>query len=113
MHVCGIGSVYRFPLRAENGFSFGGKRRIHQLLKNMKEGNKMKKAIALILALLMIAALAGCGAKTQEPAPTETPKATEAPAPTATEAPVQHYPVTISTYNYAKEPVEVTFNECP
>ena len=24
-----------------------------------------------------------------------------------------HYPVTITTYNYAKEPVEVTFNECP
>ena len=47
----------------------------------------------------------------EQPAPTEAPKAEE---PAAPEAPAEeHYPVTISTYNYAKEPVEVTFDKCP
>ena len=83
----------------------------------------MKKALALILALVMLTAVfAGCGSKTAEPAATEAPKATQAPAateaPKATEAPAlepeaDHYPVTITTYNYAKEEVEVTFDKCP
>lgn len=47
----------------------------------------------------------------EQPAPTEAPKAEE---PAEPEAPAEeHYPVTISTYNYAKEPVEVTFEKCP
>ena len=100
----------------------------------------MKKTLALILALLMLAALMGCAQQT--PAPTQAPAtqapatqapATQAPATQApaTQAPAtaqptpeptseptpepvpDHYPVTISTYNYAKEPIEVTFEKCP
>ena len=86
----------------------------------------MKKTLALILAAVMLLALtAGCGSSKQEepaateapaPAATEAPKTTEAPipvAPTDPEPASEHYPVTISTYNYAKEPVEVTFTKCP
>ena len=62
----------------------------------------MKKALALILAVLMVAAVfSGCASKPQD---TQTPSAPAA---------ADHYPVTISTYNYAKEPVEVTFDKCP
>ena len=94
----------------------------------------MKKALALLLAFLMLAALMGCG-QTQEPAPTQAPAATAAPATAApataapaTQAPATqtpaaaestaepaptYAPVTISTYNYAKEPIEVTFEKRP
>ena len=61
----------------------------------------MKKAIALILVSLMFAACAvGCGGSS-------------APKNPAAEPDDVHYPVTISTYNYEKEPVEVTFNKRP
>ena len=48
----------------------------------------MKKAIALLLALVMVLSLAACGAKTEAPAATEAPKA-ETPAATPTEAPAE------------------------
>ena len=82
----------------------------------------MRRSLAVLLALVLLASLfAGCGSsQSSQPAATEAPKATDAPKPTAapaaTAAPepeADHYPVTISTYNYAKEPVEVTFNQCP
>ena len=89
----------------------------------------MKKVIALILALLMLAALMGCARQSATPTPAPatqapatqapataapTPEPTQEPTPEPTPEPVpDHYPVTISTYNYAKEPVEVTFDECP
>ena len=46
----------------------------------------------------------------EKPAATDEPKEEAAPAEEQVEA---HYPVTISTYNYAKEEVEVTFEKCP
>jgi len=50
-------------------------------------GIKMKKGLALLLAIMLVASLAvGCAPKAVEPAATEAP-ATEAPA--ATEAPVE------------------------
>lgn len=79
-----------------------------------------KKLIALVLCLaLCLAVFAGC--TTNTPAPTEpaAEPSTEAPTEEATEAPTEeatepsHYPVTIETYNYAKEPVSVTFESCP
>ena len=60
----------------------------------------MKKTFALILAVLMLTACCtACsnGKKDDNPTP---------PADA-------HYPVTITTYNYAKEEVQVTFNKCP
>lgn len=83
----------------------------------------MKKTFALIIAVLMLcASFAACNKKPDETTPTEAPnttdaaKTTEVPTEVPTEAPTAapaHYPVTISTYNYAKEPVEVTFEKCP
>ena len=78
----------------------------------------MKKAISLILsAVLLLALLAGCGSGAQKQAASATDVPTEAPQQTAqptaeTPAPA-HYPVTISTYNYAKEEVKVPFDKCP
>ncbi len=84
----------------------------------------MKKTLSLILAVLLLAALfAGCNQPTPAPtaaptaapatpAPTAAPTAEPAPEPTA-EPISSHYPVTISTYNYAKEPIEVTFDKRP
>ena len=48
----------------------------------------MKKAIALLLALVMVLSLAACGAKTEAPAATEAPKAETPTAPPA-EAPAE------------------------
>ncbi len=83
---------------------------------------KMKKTLALILtAVMSVSLLAGCGAGNAAPAAeapeaeapaAEAPAADEAEAP-AVEAEAEHYPVTISTYNYDKEPIEVTFDKCP
>ena len=82
----------------------------------------MKKTFALILAVLMLAVcFAACNKPAQETKPTDAP-ATNAPATNApaTEAPTaeptaepSHYPVTITTYNYAKEEITVTFDKCP
>lgn len=70
----------------------------------------MKKTIALILSVLMLlAAFTACGKKSGTT--TDAPK-TDEPIAAPTEAP-KHYPVTITTYNHAKEPVEVTFEKCP
>lgn len=77
------------------------------------------KILALILAaVMMLSLLAGCAGSNT---PTTTP-ATDAPETSAevsteavTAAPTEadHYPVTITTYNYAKEEVPVTFDSCP
>lgn len=82
-----------------------------------------RKILALLLAAaMMLSLLAGCAsdapaattpttaaAPSVDAAPTEAP--TEAPAETPTEG--SHYPVTITTYNYDKEEVQVTFDSCP
>ena len=79
-----------------------------------------KRILSLTLALVLVLALAACGAQSSTAttaAPETTEAATEAAAEAATEAPaeVKHtvYPLTIQTYNYAKEPVEYTFEKAP
>ena len=57
----------------------------------------MKKTLALILAVLMFAVVFAGWQKTAF----------------ADNGAPDHYPVTITTYNYAKEEVEVTFDKCP
>jgi iron complex transport system substrate-binding protein len=87
----------------------------------------MKKLLAMILALAMLLALAtGCGsgtatdaaesADTQESEAvqeSETAQESEAVPESEPAEDTDHYPVTISTYNYEKEPVEVTFTQAP
>lgn len=78
------------------------------------------KFLALVLAAVMLfSLLAGCsGGSASTEAATDAPTTqapTEVPTEAATEVPTEasHYPVTITTYNYAKEPVQVTFDSCP
>ncbi len=79
----------------------------------------MKKALTLILAAALTASLfAGCGSSSSESAAssaaeTASSAVSSAASQAETEPVSDHYPVTISTYNYAKEPVEVTFDKCP
>ena len=90
---------------------------------NRKARSKMnnRKIISVIVSVLLIMSLlAGCsGSATAGTAPsTEAPStaaSTEPATEAVTEAPTQpsHYPVTITTYNYDKEEVQVTFNDCP
>ena len=63
----------------------------------------MKKRIfALFLVLCMAFTLVSCGKKEEAPTPSKTDQPTD-----------DHYPVSITTYNYAKEEVQVTFDKCP
>ena len=48
----------------------------------MKGTEKMKKTLAIILALIMVFSTVGCAAKTEAPAPTEAVAVVEEPAPT-------------------------------
>ena len=69
---------------------------------------KLKTIIALVLALVMVFALAACGTNNTTPAGNNT-----ANTNTENTTPASHYPVTINTYNYAKEPVTMTFEKAP
>ncbi len=80
---------------------------------------KQRKILSLCLAFAMLLSLlAGCSSGSTAET-TNAPTTDAASAETTTEAADQtsaeagHYPVTITTYNYAKEPVEVTFDSCP
>lgn len=86
----------------------------------------MKKLSTLLMAFVLLFSLAGCGAddsaKETPTTPTDTTKEADtdkAPDETADGAETDegdveaHYPVTITTYNYAKEPVEITFEKAP
>lgn len=69
-------------------------------------------AVAALTAAFM---LAGCGPKSEAPQQEQPAPATEQPASeeTVSEEGKSHYPVTITTYNYGKEPVELTFEKAP
>lgn len=79
-----------------------------------------RKILALLLSAAMILGLlAGCAGDTSTTPSTTAAATTEAPAVTSAETVAEqateasHYPVTITTYNYNKEAVEVTFDSCP
>ena len=83
-----------------------------------KEVNmKLRKTIALLLALLLVFGLAACGSTTPaNNTPANNTPANDTPANNSSnEAPAEksHYPVTINTYNYAKEQIQVTFEKKP
>ena len=93
----------------------------------------MKKAISLLLALALCVSLMACGANnnannansggantppagdntgSQQPADAVQPEKEEQPA-SSEEGTRTVYPLTITTYNYAKEQVEYTFEKAP
>ena len=67
---------------------------------------KLKKVIILLLSLLMVIGLTACASTSKNDVNKENGLETS-------EGNDSHYPVTIKTYNYAKEPVEITFNKVP
>lgn len=67
----------------------------------------MKKIISMILVSFMLFGTSGCGNKNGATTPNTENKAEASNKQSA------HYPVTIKTYNYAKQPVEVTFKKAP
>lgn len=85
----------------------------------------MKKALSLLLALALCMSLIACGANnsgnTNANDPTPAQNNTESQQPADTTEPVQddtapeesHYPVTITNYNYAGDPVEYTYEKAP
>lgn len=76
----------------------------------------MKKANVLSLllaAVLLLSTLTACGAPAA-PATTAAPTQTPESVPETTKAPADsHYPVTITNYNYAGEPVQYTYEKAP
>lgn len=64
--------------------------------KKEERKRNMKKTLALLLSVLMFVAVFTGWQKTA-----------------SADNDAEHYPVTITTYNYAKEEVEVTFDKCP
>lgn len=69
----------------------------------------MKKFLSITLAVSMMFGLTACGKKNEE-VKEEVKEVVESVDEIVKS---DHYPVTISTYNYAKEPVEVSFEKVP
>lgn len=65
---------------------------------------KLRKTAAMILVIFMALTVFGCGSSSGK---------TDGNSGQGGQSASDHYPVTISTYNYAKEPIEVTFDKCP
>ncbi len=66
---------------------------------------KMKKIIALLLAIMMVMALCACGDKAEEPAAAEAPAA-EAPAAEAPAADLEGYKAYVTEYAKAGAPTD-------
>lgn len=69
----------------------------------------MKRIVSFLIAMMMVFSLAACGNKGVEEEKVEA----KAKPETGVETKDSHYPVTITTYNYAKEPVDLTFEKAP
>lgn len=69
---------------------------------------KLRKSLSVLLSLLLVIGLSGCSStQKQEQVGSKVEGSTESAENNL------HYPVTITTYNYKKEPVEVTFEKAP
>ena len=77
----------------------------------------MKKFLSVLLVICIAFSIVGCStndtAENQEKNPTESENSTENPIEAAKEEGNGKYPLTIETYNYKKENIEVTFEEKP
>ncbi len=69
----------------------------------------MKKTISLLLALGLALALAACGGTAPGSAPQSPSDSSQVPGTLAG----SHYPVTITNYDYAGNPVEYTYRKAP
>lgn len=69
----------------------------------------MKKTISLLLALGLALALAACGDTAPSSAPQSPSDSSQVPGTSAG----SHYPVTITNYDYAGNPVEYTYRKAP
>lgn len=69
----------------------------------------MKKTISLLLALGLALALAACGGTAPGSAPQSPSDSSQVPGTLAG----SHYPVTITNYDYAGNPVEYTYQKAP
>ena len=67
---------------------------------------KLKKLTTLLLSVMLIVGLVSCGTSKQL-------SSNENSNVQSQENNDSHYPVTITTYNYLKEPVEITFDKAP
>jgi iron complex transport system substrate-binding protein len=67
-----------------------------------------KKITSILLSSLLMLSLIGCSnGKSDEGTSTENSNSSQ------NEAKDSHYPITIQTYNYKKEPIELTFDKAP
>ncbi|SHH74761.1 iron complex transport system substrate-binding protein [Sporobacter termitidis DSM 10068] len=75
----------------------------------------MKKTAFVLLTLALLMSFYACGAQTPAPSGSNSPSAGTSSAQPASspETPASHYPVTITTYNYAKQPIQETFDKAP
>lgn len=67
----------------------------------------MKKTISIVLAALIAIGVTGCSGKDTATKPKTETKVEDSNKQSS------HYPVTITTYDYAKKPVKVTFQKSP
>ena len=72
----------------------------------------MKRMITLLLALALTVSLAACGGQTGTDAPAAPVQTTQPPQP-AGDAAGSYYPITITNYDYAGNPVEYTYEKAP
>ena len=67
---------------------------------------KQKKLTTILLSMIILLVLVSCGVNNEDTQSNSLNSQSE----TNTNP---HYPVTITTYNYEKEPIEITFNKAP
>lgn len=67
---------------------------------------KFKKLTTILLSVMLILGLVSCGTSNQESGDVDSSVQSQKNNDS-------HYPVTITTYNYSKEPVEITFDKAP
>ena len=67
---------------------------------------KFKKLTTILLSVMLILGLVSCGTSNRESEDVDSNVQSQ-------ENNDSHYPVTITTYNYSKEPVEITFDKAP
>lgn len=76
----------------------------------------MKKTLSLLLALVLTLSLAACSSNeaNQSQAGPETPQSTQSEPSGGAKAPEEdHYPVTITTYDYEGNEIETTYEKAP